>query len=81
MKLTVKLFARARDLAGAESVQIYVPESARVNDLRTALTERFPNLRPLIPSLLIAVGTEYADDQTPITPESEVACFPPVSGG
>jgi molybdopterin converting factor small subunit len=45
------------------------------------LGERFPGLRALIPSLLFAVGTDYADDSTPIEGTREIACFPPVSGG
>lgn len=81
MKLDVKLFARARDLAGADHVQVELAEEARVADLRSALTERFPALKPLAPSLLIAMGAEYADDSLPIDPTREVACFPPVSGG
>lgn len=81
MKLSVKLFARARDLAGSEQVEIDLPDPARVADLRAALGERFAELRPLVPSLLIAVGTEYADDNAPLSSNADVACFPPVSGG
>ena len=81
MKLDVRLFARARDLAGGDTLAVHLPECARVADLRTALAETCPPLRPLIPRLLVAVGTNYADDSTPLTPTSDVACFPPVSGG
>ena len=81
MKLDVKLFARARDLAGADSVEIELPDEAQVWDLRSALTDRVPELKPLAPSLLIAVGADYADDSVRIDPTAEVACFPPVSGG
>lgn len=82
MKLEVQLFARARELAGAGTVEIEVPGAApRVGDLKNALGERFPDLRPLLPSLLIAVGTDYADENTPLESNAEIACFPPVSGG
>jgi molybdopterin synthase sulfur carrier subunit len=81
MKVDVQLFARARDLAGAPRVAIDVPESARVSDLKNALGTRFPDLSPLLPNLLIAVDMEYANDQTSLAPTSQVACFPPVSGG
>ncbi len=81
MKLDVKLFARAKDLAGADWVQLDVSDSANVGDLRNALIERFPDLSPLVPRLLVAIGTDYADDQTQLHPGAEVACFPPVSGG
>jgi molybdopterin converting factor small subunit len=81
MKLEIKMFARARDLAGAETVEIDLPEQARVSDLRAALGETMPQLRPLLPSLHVAMGTDYATDDTPIDASLEIACFPPVSGG
>ena len=81
MNVTVKLFARARDLAGTENVTLELPESSRVSDLRTALCERCPNLRPIAASLLVSVGNDYAGDDVMIRPNEEIACFPPVSGG
>ncbi|HUG92794.1 MAG TPA: MoaD/ThiS family protein [Planctomycetaceae bacterium] len=81
MNVEVRLFARARDLAGADRVRVELPLAARVIDLRAALAEQFPGLRPLVPNLLVAVGTEYADDATAVGPDVEIACFPPVSGG
>jgi molybdopterin converting factor subunit 1 len=81
MNVAVKLFARARDIAGTDRVSLELPDSARVGDLRSALCERYPGLRPLAPSLLISIGTDYAKDDAPIRPNDEIACFPPVSGG
>ena len=81
MKVEVKLFARARDVAGAETVCVEVSDSAKVADLRAALVQKVPELEPLVSSLLVAVGNEYADDQTVLDTSNEIACFPPVSGG
>ncbi len=81
MKVTVQLFARARELAGTDLVELDVPASACVADLKHSLVERFPQVSPLAPKLLVAVGTDYADDRTILKPDDEVACFPPVSGG
>lgn len=81
MKLEVRLFARARDLAGKETVAVDLPDVACVADLRAALGKQFPGLQPLLASLHVAVGTEYADNDMQIDADSDVACFPPVSGG
>ncbi len=81
MRLNVRLFARARDAAGSERITVDLPAGARVADLRAALAEQSPNLRPLAPCLLVAIGTDYADDAVELSPQSDVACFPPVSGG
>jgi molybdopterin converting factor small subunit len=58
-----------------------MPAAASVADLKRSLAERFPRFSPLVPNLLVAVGTDYADDLTILSPDDEVACFPPVSGG
>lgn len=79
--IEVTLFARARDLAGTDRVTLSLPESATVGDLRTALAEKHPELRPYVSNLLIALGTDYADDKTPLQGHQQAACFPPVSGG
>ncbi len=81
MKVTVQLFARARDLAGAARVELEVPATACVADLKQSLVMRFPQVSPLVPNLLVAIGKDYADDRTLLKPGVEVACFPPVSGG
>lgn len=81
MKLPVKLFARARDLAGSNQVELELPAHATVADLRSALIRDYPTLAPLAPSLLIAVGMDYVNDAASLHPNSDVACFPPVSGG
>jgi molybdopterin converting factor small subunit len=81
MKISVQLFARARDLAGTGRVEIDVPPAACVGDLKQSLAGRYPQMSQLIPNLLVAVGTEYADDRMVLMPDAQVSCFPPVSGG
>ena len=81
MKLQVKLFARARDLVKSAVIEVELPDSANVADLRRALTNQYPELAPLVSRLLVAVGTNYANDATELNAISDVACFPPVSGG
>lgn len=81
MKVQLKLFARARDLAGADQLEFDLPADARVAELRAALIERVDAMRPLAGHLLFAIGTDYAGDEASLSDEQEVACFPPVSGG
>lgn len=81
MQVNVKLFAVAKQRAGAGQVTVELPEVATVADLKRALVETFPALAPLVPNLMIAVDAEYAGDDRQITPGSEVAAIPPVSGG
>lgn len=75
------LFARARELAGADVITLKVPKHFTVAALREHMTQEIPRLAPLVPHLLFAVNNEYATEQTQVGPQDEVACFPPVSGG
>ena len=81
MKTTIKFFAKARDLAGTASLEIDLPESATATDLRSALGEQIPALRPMLASLLVAVGNDYASPTTSVSGRTDIAVFPPVSGG
>jgi molybdopterin converting factor small subunit len=78
--LEVKLFARARDLAGADVVRLAPPLPATVGALRRRLAEECPSLATLLGRCAIAVGHEFADDDR-LLAGGEVAVIPPVSGG
>jgi molybdopterin synthase sulfur carrier subunit len=81
MKVRVKLFAVAKQAAGAESIELEVPPNAVVADVRNALLAAVPALAPAARHLLFAVDAEYARDLMPIDDAKEIACIPPVSGG
>ncbi len=81
MIIEVRLFAGARQAAESELVAVSLPNSATVADLRQALIAQFPALVPWESRLLIAVDQQYAGEQQSLSPDDEVACFPPVSGG
>jgi molybdopterin converting factor subunit 1 len=79
--LRVRLFARARDLAGADALVVEVPDGATVGDLRRRLAEQRPALRGLLEHSALAINDEFADDRLTLPLEVEVALLPPVSGG
>jgi molybdopterin converting factor small subunit len=81
MKLDIRLFAVARQLAGAEHVAVELAEGATIADLRHVLADQFPALSPLLPQMLFAVGNDYVPDNFRLAPGADLACIPPVSGG
>lgn len=81
MKVCIRLFAVAKDIAGSDSVWLELPEGATVGQLRERLAAQMPALAAVLPQVLFAVGNDYARDEMVIPPTSEVACIPPVSGG
>jgi molybdopterin converting factor subunit 1 len=81
MMIRVRMFARARDLAGADAVAVELPPGATVADLRAGLGETYPALGPLLARSAMAVDEEFAEDSVVIPAGAELALLPPVSGG
>jgi molybdopterin synthase catalytic subunit len=72
----VRLFAALRERAGSGSVEIELPEGARLEDVWPVL-----GLGDEPEGLLYAVNREYAAPETRLSAGDEVAVIPPVSGG
>jgi sulfur-carrier protein len=81
VNVRVRLFAVARQLAGAEVISFELPEPATIATLREALAAEVPALAAVLPHVLFAIGSQYAKDDSPVPAGGEVACIPPVSGG
>jgi molybdopterin converting factor subunit 1 len=81
MHLTIRLFARCRDLAGAEAVCVMLPPGATVVELRRRVAAEYPALASLLPRCAVAVNGEFAPETQTLTESAEVALLPPVSGG
>jgi len=81
MNARVQLFALARQLAGAEFIELVLTDGAKVGELRQSLAAGRPELARLLPHVLFAVNFEYAGDEDTIPSGASIACIPPVSGG
>jgi molybdopterin synthase catalytic subunit len=81
MTVTVLMFAQARDLAGARELAVEIGDEATVGELRRALLAECPALQPILGHCSFSVDRRHASDDVRLTPESEVGCIPPVSGG
>jgi molybdopterin converting factor small subunit len=81
VKVQVKMFAVARQLAEKDVIELQLPDGATVGTLRAELLSAVPALAALSRHLLLAVNAEYAPDGMSLPPHAEVACIPPVSGG
>lgn len=81
MHVTVRLFARLREIAGAAEMRREVPAGATARTVWDALVQDFPELAAYATSISVAVNEEYASKTTAITDGDEVAFLPPISGG
>src|SRR5437763_16545132 len=76
MHVRVRLFAGLRERAGADEVELELPDGALVSDALERLSAVTDGMR-----VVMAVNHEYADPEAPLQPGDELALIPPVSGG
>lgn len=81
MRVTIRLFARLRDLAGAAELLREVPAGATVDTVWRTLAAEFPAMAPYRSSISAAVNADYARLTAAVGEGDEVAFLPPVSGG
>jgi molybdopterin converting factor subunit 1 len=81
MLVTIRLFARLRELAGEAELRHDLPDGATVREAWDSLARQFPQLAAYERSLSAAVNADYARFTTTLQEGDEVAFLPPVSGG
>jgi molybdopterin synthase catalytic subunit/molybdopterin converting factor small subunit len=81
VRIGVRLFARYREAAGRERLEVELPDGGTVEAAWSAVVDRHPQLTPYRPFTLFAVGDEYVDAEHRLEPSDELCLFPPVSGG
>jgi molybdopterin converting factor subunit 1 len=81
MRVTVRLFARLRDLAGAGELVRELSPPATVQTVWRSLVAEYPTLADYERTMSVAVNAEYARMSADVADGDEVAFLPPVSGG
>jgi molybdopterin converting factor subunit 1 len=81
VRVTIRLFARLRELAGAGDLVREAPAGATVATVWRALVAEHPAIGPYAESMSCAVNAEYARMTTAVADGDEIAFLPPVSGG
>jgi molybdopterin converting factor subunit 1 len=81
VRVTVRLFARLRDIAGAAELPRDVAPGATIGSVWRQLAGEFPELAQYERSISSAVNADYARMDRELHDGDEVAFLPPVSGG
>jgi molybdopterin converting factor subunit 1 len=81
MRVTVRLFARLREIAGAAELARDVMPGATIGTVWRQLATEFPALAPYERSISTAVNEDYARMDRAVGEGDEIAFLPPVSGG
>jgi sulfur-carrier protein len=81
MPVTVRLFARLRDVVGAGELERHVTPGASIRAIWEELVAAHPDLAAYTRIISCARNAEYAKLDDPVDEGDEVAFLPPVSGG
>ena len=79
--MTVRLFARLRDITGAAELARDVAPGATIAAVWRELAGEFPELVPYERAISSAVNADYARMDDVVRDGDEIAFLPPVSGG
>jgi len=81
MRVTVRLFARLRELAGTDTMTFDVPPPATVATVWQLAARSAPALAPFERAISCAINANFSRMSHPVSDGDDVAFLPPVSGG
>ncbi len=81
MRVTIRLFARLRDIAGSGELTRDAPAGASVGSVWSSLVAEYPELAAYERSISCAVNADYSRFTAAVAEGDEIAFLPPVSGG
>ena len=81
MRVRVLFFGMLRDLVGQASEESDFPSGADLRAVFDRYADRYPRVRELASSIVVARNREFAGLSTPVADGDEIAFLPPVSGG
>lgn len=81
MRVTVRLFAHLREIAGRDTLAREAAPGSSVADVWASLVAEWPAMRAFDTTVSGAVNAEYARMTRAVQDGDEIAFLPPVSGG
>jgi molybdopterin converting factor subunit 1 len=81
MQVKVLFFGMLKDIVGRAEEQLELPEDHRLAGVFDHYAARFPRLREMAGSIVLARNQEFSDPSAPVTDGDEVALLPPLAGG
>jgi molybdopterin converting factor subunit 1 len=81
VKIRVLFFGVVRDVTGVREDSLNVAEGGNIGSVFEHYASRFPQLRDMASSIVLALNQEFSPPTAPVAEGDEVAFLPPVSGG
>ncbi len=81
MLVKVLFFGVLKDITGSAEEDLQLPESAELSGIFDHYAARFPRIREMAGSIVMARNQEFAAISSSVAEGDEIAFLPPVSGG
>ncbi|KAJ7560695.1 hypothetical protein O6H91_04G140900 [Diphasiastrum complanatum] len=81
IRVSVLMFAKARELAGLSEVSLEVDEGATTADCLKILVSTYDKLQSITESMVLALNHDYVENPVVVNDGDELALIPPISGG
>src|SRR5574340_796168 len=81
MQVRVLFFGMLREVAGTAEQRFDLAEGATAGDVFNACAARFPRMREMASSIVVARNQEFSRPGDAVREGDEIALLPPVSGG
>jgi molybdopterin converting factor subunit 1 len=81
VRIHVLFFGAVREIVGLKEDQLEVPDGAHLQSILENYGARFPRLREMAGSVVLALNQQFAPLSSVVADGDEVALLPPVSGG
>jgi molybdopterin synthase catalytic subunit len=81
MRVKVLFFGMLKDIVGRAEEQLDIPANGHLSGVFDHYAERFPRLREMAGSIVLAKNQEFCDPAAAVSDGDEIALLPPVSGG
>ena len=81
MQIKVLFFGQLKDVCGRSEDRLDLPAGSRLRSVFDHYAARFPKLRDMARSIVLARNQEFSGGDTELAENDEIALLPPVSGG
>lgn len=81
VRVKVLFFGLLRDVVGQSEELLDLEAGSTLESVFSVYASRFPRLKDLSSSIVLARNAQFSPGQTPVADGDEVALLPPVSGG
>ena len=81
MTVRAEFYSRLKEIVGASTLEIALPDKATVSDLIQQLLSEYPKLRDFQNSMLFGIGADFVEKNHALCDGDIIAIMPPVQGG